>query len=98
MAMVIIGGTGTVFGPIIGAMLILLLPAGLSYLPYLPPTEIGSIQQIDLRPRDGAADDLSPVGGLWGSRSSQGPGERRAMSEDGEILLEATRRQDASAA
>ena len=46
MAMVIIGGTATLFGPVIGAVLILLLPAGLSYLPYLPPTEIGSIQQI----------------------------------------------------
>ena len=46
MAMVIIGGTATLVGPIIGTILILLLPAGLSYLPYLPPTEIGSIQQI----------------------------------------------------
>lgn len=46
MAMVIIGGTATLLGPIVGAVLILLLPAILSYLPYLPPTEIGSIQQI----------------------------------------------------
>jgi len=46
MAMVIIGGTATLFGPIVGTVLILLLPALLSYLPYLPPTEIGSIQQI----------------------------------------------------
>ena len=46
MAMVIIGGTATLFGPLVGAVLILLLPAVLSYLPYLPPTEIGSIQQI----------------------------------------------------
>jgi branched-chain amino acid transport system permease protein len=46
MAMVIIGGTATLFGPIIGAILVLLLPALLSYLPYLPPTEIGSIQQV----------------------------------------------------
>jgi branched-chain amino acid transport system permease protein len=44
--MVIIGGTATQVGPIIGTFLILLLPAGLSYLPYLPTTEIGSIQQI----------------------------------------------------
>lgn len=46
MAMVIIGGTATVMGPIVGAVLLMLLPAGLSYLPFLPPTEIGSIQQI----------------------------------------------------
>lgn len=46
MAMVIIGGTATLVGPLIGTVLILLLPAALSYLPYLPPSEIGSIQQI----------------------------------------------------
>ncbi len=46
MAMVIIGGTATLIGPIVGTVLIVLLPALLSYLPYLPPTEIGSIQQI----------------------------------------------------
>jgi branched-chain amino acid transport system permease protein len=46
IAMVIIGGTGTLLGPVIGAAIVLLLPAALSYLPYLPPTEIGSIQQI----------------------------------------------------
>ncbi|HYB58174.1 MAG TPA: branched-chain amino acid ABC transporter permease [Alphaproteobacteria bacterium] len=46
MAMVIIGGTGTVLGPIIGTVLLLLLPAGLSYLSFLPHTEIGSIQQM----------------------------------------------------
>ena len=32
MAMVIIGGTATLLGPVIGAVLILLLPAGLSYI------------------------------------------------------------------
>ena len=46
IAMVIIGGTGTLLGPVIGAVIVLLLPALLSYLPYLPPTEIGSIQQM----------------------------------------------------
>jgi branched-chain amino acid transport system permease protein len=46
MAMVIIGGTATLYGPVVGAILVLLLPAVLSYLPYLPPTEIGSIQQM----------------------------------------------------
>lgn len=46
MAMVIIGGTGTLLGPIVGASLLLLLPSIFSYLPYLPRTEIGSIQQI----------------------------------------------------
>jgi branched-chain amino acid transport system permease protein len=65
MAMVIIGGTATLFGPIIGAILILLLPAGLSYIPYLPTTEIGSIQQIFY----GLAMVLLMIyrpGGLWG--------------------------------
>jgi branched-chain amino acid transport system permease protein len=45
MAMVIIGGIGTNRGPIVGALLLTLLPAGLTYLPFLPRTEIGSIQQ-----------------------------------------------------
>lgn len=65
MAMVIIGGTATLVGPILGTFLILLLPAGLSYLPYLPPTEIGSIQQIAY----GLAMVLLMIyrpGGLWG--------------------------------
>lgn len=46
MAMVIIGGTGTQLGPIVGAALLLLLPSLISYLNFLPQTEIGSIQQI----------------------------------------------------
>lgn len=65
MAMVIIGGTATLAGPVVGSVLILLLPAGLSYLPYLPTTEIGSIQQIAY----GLAMVLLMIyrpGGLWG--------------------------------
>jgi branched-chain amino acid transport system permease protein len=65
MAMVIIGGTATLLGPIIGTVLILLLPAGLSYIPYLPATEVGSIQQMIY----GLAMVLLMVfrpGGLWG--------------------------------
>lgn len=46
MAMVIIGGTGTVLGPIVGAALLMLLPAALSYLSFLPSTELGNIQQL----------------------------------------------------
>lgn len=46
MAMVIIGGTGTLLGPIIGAALLMLLPSLFSYMWFLPQTEIGSIQQI----------------------------------------------------
>lgn len=46
MAMVIIGGTGTVAGPIVGAALLLLLPSIISYFDFLPRTEIGSLQQI----------------------------------------------------
>jgi branched-chain amino acid transport system permease protein len=65
MAMVIIGGTATLIGPVIGSVLILLLPAALSYLPSLPTTEIGSIQQIAY----GVAMVLLMIyrpGGLWG--------------------------------
>jgi branched-chain amino acid transport system permease protein len=46
MAMVIIGGTGTLLGPILGAALLMILPSLLSYLRFLPQTEIGAIQQI----------------------------------------------------
>lgn len=46
MAMVIVGGIGTVWGPIVGAVLLTLLPAALTYLPFLPRTEIGSVQQM----------------------------------------------------
>jgi branched-chain amino acid transport system permease protein len=46
MAMIIIGGTGTVFGPILGALIIHLLPAGLTFLTFLPARELASLQQI----------------------------------------------------
>ncbi len=65
MAMVIIGGTGTLFGPVVGAVLIMLLPALLSWLPYLPAAEVGSIQQMVY----GLAMVLLMIfrpGGLWG--------------------------------
>ena len=78
MAMVIIGGTATLLGPVIGTVLILLLPAGLSYLPYLPPTEIGSIQQIVY----GLAMVLLMIfrpGGLWGFQEQSKGGH---MSSD----------------
>jgi len=70
IAMVIIGGTGTLLGPVIGAAIVLLLPALLTYLPYLPPTEIGSIQQMIY----GLAMVLLMIfrpSGLWGYGSSQ---------------------------
>jgi len=46
MAMVIIGGTGTLWGPLVGAVLLLSLPALLAFLPFIPPTEVGAVQQI----------------------------------------------------
>lgn len=46
MAMVIIGGTGTLIGPLVGTVLILLLPAALSFIPGIPATEIGVVQQM----------------------------------------------------
>ena len=46
MAMVIIGGTGTLFGPIVGAAIVMALPAALTYLPFIPAAELGTIQQI----------------------------------------------------
>ena len=70
IAMVIIGGTGTLLGPVIGAVIVLLLPALLTYLPYLPPTEIGSIQQMIY----GLAMVLLMIfrpSGLWGYGDSQ---------------------------
>jgi len=74
IAMVIIGGTGTLFGPVVGAAIVLLLPAALSYLPYLPPTEIGSIQQIVY----GLAMVLLMIfrpSGLWGYGQTAGEGQ-----------------------
>ena len=46
MAMVIIGGTGTLLGPLVGALLLMLLPSLFSYMSFLPPSEIGALQQI----------------------------------------------------
>jgi branched-chain amino acid transport system permease protein len=45
-AMVIIGGAGTLAGPLVGTLLILLLPAALSFLPFIPATEVGTVQQF----------------------------------------------------
>ncbi|MDE1178969.1 branched-chain amino acid ABC transporter permease [Paraburkholderia sp.] len=45
MAMVIIGGTGSLFGPVVGAALLMLLPAALSFVPGLPQAEVGLVQQ-----------------------------------------------------
>ncbi|MBL8383370.1 MAG: branched-chain amino acid ABC transporter permease [Burkholderiales bacterium] len=69
MAMVIIGGTATLVGPVVGTVLILLLPAALSYLPGLPQSEIGSIQQMVY----GLAMVLLMIfrpGGIWGFRDN----------------------------
>jgi branched-chain amino acid transport system permease protein len=46
MAMVIIGGVGTLAGPIVGVLILMLLPAGLSFLPFIPPNQIGVVQQM----------------------------------------------------
>lgn len=46
LAMVVIGGVGTLGGPLVGAALLLLLPAALSFVPFIPPTEIGTVQQF----------------------------------------------------
>jgi branched-chain amino acid transport system permease protein len=46
MAMVIVGGTGTLLGPLLGAVLLLSLPSALSFLPFVPATEVGAVQQI----------------------------------------------------
>lgn len=46
MAMVIIGGTGTLLGPVVGAAIVMALPAALTYVPYIPAAELGTIQQI----------------------------------------------------
>src|SRR5699024_7922112 len=41
MAMVIIGGTGTILGPIVGAIVLMALPSLFSYMWFLPESEIG---------------------------------------------------------
>lgn len=46
LAMVVIGGVGTLWGPLIGAVILLSLPALLSFIPFIPPTEIGTVQQF----------------------------------------------------
>ncbi len=46
MAMVIIGGAGTLAGPLFGTSLLLALPAALTFIPGLPPTDIGAVQQL----------------------------------------------------
>jgi len=71
MAMVIIGGTGTLLGPIVGTLLLMLLPTLFSYMWFLPATEIGSIQQIAY----GTAMILLMIfrpGGLVGASHKQG--------------------------
>ncbi len=71
MAIVIIGGTATLWGPVVGTVLLLLLPALLTYLPGLPQTEIGSIQQMVY----GLAMVLLMIyrpGGLWSAKDGTG--------------------------
>lgn len=46
MAMVIIGGAGTLIGPLIGVIALLSLPAALSFLSFIPSTDIGTVQQF----------------------------------------------------
>lgn len=46
MAMVVIGGVGTITGPILGAVLLVVLPALLTYVPFIPTAQIGTVQQI----------------------------------------------------
>jgi branched-chain amino acid transport system permease protein len=46
MAMVIIGGAGTLAGPLAGVVVLTGLPAALSFLPFLPSTQIGTVQQF----------------------------------------------------
>jgi branched-chain amino acid transport system permease protein len=46
VAMLIIGGTATLVGPVLGAIVLLLLPALLSFIPGLPTEHIGALQQL----------------------------------------------------
>jgi len=75
MAMVIIGGTGTIWGPLVGAVLLMLIPSLTSYIGSLPiagggwiQQEAGAIQQIIY----GAAMVLLMIfrpGGILGKRA-----------------------------
>ena len=46
LTMVVLGGAGTLFGPLVGAIILTFLPAILTFLPMVPPTEIGTLQQF----------------------------------------------------
>jgi branched-chain amino acid transport system permease protein len=46
MAMVVIGGVGTISGPIVGAFLLVVIPAFLTYVPFIPAAHIGTVQQV----------------------------------------------------
>ncbi len=46
LTMVVLGGAGTLLGPLVGAVILTLLPALLTFLPMVPPTEIGTLQQF----------------------------------------------------
>jgi branched-chain amino acid transport system permease protein len=46
MAMIIIGGTGTLSGPLVGTVLLMLLPAALTFIPGIPASDIGVVQQL----------------------------------------------------
>ena len=86
IAMVIIGGTGTLLGPVIGAVIVLLLPALLTLSAVSAADRDRLDPADDLRPRDGAADDLPPLGPV-GLRLGR-PRTGCAMT-GGEILFQA---------
>lgn len=76
MAMVIVGGTGTVFGPLVGTAVLMLLPSALTYLPGLPSEHVGSLQQIIY----GLAMVLMMIfrpGGILGHRPHRADAKRR---------------------
>ena len=82
MAMVIIGGTATLFGPVIGAVLILLLP-GRPELPAVPARHRDRLDPADrLRAGDGAVDDL-PAGRPLGVPGRPRAAPRAARHEPG---------------
>ena len=99
MAMVIIGGTATLFGPVVGTVLIMLLPAILS----LPSLSAGDRDRLDPADGYGLAMVLLMIfrpGGLWGFGNSVEGGRmsrRRRNPARGQAAVEDFRRPEGGA-
>jgi branched-chain amino acid transport system permease protein len=44
--MVILGGSGTIFGPVLGALILTVVPAVLTFIHVVPAGQSGALQQV----------------------------------------------------